>query len=141
VRRKLTLLREQFVRFKRIVEDPALRADADVAVPGDGHVAGAYFLDARAFRPEQVAAKLSCRVLVLQGGRDYQVTLAEDFEGWRRALGGDPLAALKVYPELDHRFVAGEGPSSPAQYEEPGHVDARVIDDVAAWVRVVPPAS
>jgi len=33
------------------------------------------------------STKLACRMLVLQGERDYQVTM-KDFGGWRRTLDG-----------------------------------------------------
>jgi hypothetical protein len=58
-----------------------------------------------------------------------------------RGLATTPRAMLKIYPALDHRFVAGRGPSSPAQYETPAHVDAQVVNDIAAWVRALPVAS
>jgi dienelactone hydrolase len=136
---QLRKLVEEATEFKRAVEDPVLRPDSDVHVPGDGHLKGAYFLDVRGFRPEVVAAALPCPVLVLQGGRDYQVTQAEDFEGWRHALSNHSNATLKSYPELDHRLVAGEGRSSPAGYQEEAHVDARVVEEVAAWTRALAP--
>jgi hypothetical protein len=65
--------------------------------------------------------------------------LHDDFEGWRAALRGKPEATLRVYPGLDHRFVAGTGPSSPADYAEPAHVDVRVIEDIGAFIAAVAP--
>jgi dienelactone hydrolase len=127
------------VAFKKATEDPALRPDADLVVPGGGRLTGAYLLDARGFHPEQIAETLPCAVLVLQGERDYQVTFGDDFQGWRRALSGNPRATLTSYPTLDHRFVAGDGASSPAQYGLPGHVDAQVVSDVAAWIAGLAP--
>jgi uncharacterized protein len=41
---------------------------------------------------------------------------------------------IKVYPAFNHLFVAGSGPSSPAEYEPAQHVDQAVIDDIAEWV-------
>ena len=73
-------------------------------------------------------------MLVLQGDRDYQVTAAEDFDGFRRALGGRANVTFRLYPGLNHRFIAGEGPSTPEEYERPGHADARVIADIAGWL-------
>jgi dienelactone hydrolase len=127
------------IAFKKAVEDPALKPDSEV--PGGGGARGAYFLDMRGYHPEEVAAKLPCAVVAVQGGRDYQVTLAEDFVAWQRALAGNSQATLKVYPALDHRLVAGEGRSSPAQYEQPGHVDAQLVSDLAAWVTGLAPAT
>jgi uncharacterized protein len=137
----LESLLKQSREFKARVEAPDLRPDAMVDVPGGGKAPGAYFLAARDYHPDRVAASLACPVLVLQGGRDYQVTERDDLERWRTALAGDARATFKVYPELDHRIVAGEGPSSPAQYRIPAHVDVRVVDDLASWIASLPPVS
>ena len=79
-------------------------------------------------------------VLILQGERDYQVTMA-DFKGWKKALSGRAGVTLKSYPKLNHLFAPGEGRSSPAEYEKPGHVAAEVVEDGAAFVKESPPAA
>lgn len=119
--------------FKRRVEAPGLRADEELVFPVGGKLTGAYFLDVRGYDPPATAKTLACRLLVLQGERDYQVT-AKDFDGWKAALGSRPKATLKTYASLNHLFVSGEGPPGPAEYERPGHVDERVVADVAAWI-------
>ena len=124
---------EEARNAKRRIEDPALKAGDDVSLAGST-LKGAYFLDLRGYDPPAVARSLDCRLLVLQGERDYQVTMKE-FEGWRTALGARPTASLKSYPSLNHLFVKGEGAPSPAEYATFGHVDAAVIEDVAAWVK------
>jgi dienelactone hydrolase len=125
---------QRAMAFKSAVEDPTLTPEAELRLPGGSPARGAYFLDARGYHPERVAAGLPCAVLVVQGGRDYQVTMADDFDGWRSALAKDARATLRTYPALDHRLVAGEGPSSPEQYRQPGHVDAQLVADLAAWI-------
>lgn len=120
-------------RFKATVEDPALSPDQTVELPTGGSVTGAYFLDVRGYDPPALAATLPVRLLVLQGERDYQVTMT-DFEGWRAALSPRPDVVFKVYPGLNHLFVAGEGTPSPAEYQRPGHVDASVVADIATWI-------
>jgi dienelactone hydrolase len=72
--------------------------------------------------------------LILQGGRDYQVTDV-DLAAFRKALDGRPNVTVTVYPDLNHIFLKGEGKSVPSEYETPGFVDPRVIDDVAAWIK------
>jgi alpha-beta hydrolase superfamily lysophospholipase len=91
----------------------------------------AYWRDLRDHRPAELAATLGKPMLILQGGRDYQVTVADDLARWRAAV---PHAAFRVYPTLNHLFAPGEGPSSPAEYERPGHVDAAVVADIADWL-------
>jgi dienelactone hydrolase len=120
-------------RFKQVVEDPALRADQDVEVPTGGSVKGAYFLDARGYDAPSVAETLSCKMFILQGDRDYQVTM-KDFDGWKRALAHKDGALLRIYPSLNHLFVSGAGTPSPSEYERPGHVDGTVVHDIAAWI-------
>jgi hypothetical protein len=64
-----------------------------------------------------------------------------DFAGWKKALEGRAGVTLKSYPKLNHLFASGEGRSSPAEYEKPGHVAAEVIEDVAAFVKKSPPVA
>ena len=71
-------------------------------------------------------------LLILRGERDYQVTAA-DAAGWQE-LAGRAGTSFKTYPGLNHLFLAGVGPSLPAEYQRPGHVAEEVIHDIAAWV-------
>ncbi len=75
------------------------------------------------------------RIFVLQGGRDYQVTVAGDYPAWQKALEGKSNSTLKLYPKLFHLFFAGEGPSTPQEYLTEGHVSAEVIQDIASWIK------
>lgn len=98
----------------------------------------AYWLDLAAYRPVYVAAKLRLPILILQGGRDYQVTMV-DFETWREGLAGNTAVEFREYPSLNHLFIAGSGPPNPAEYGVAGAVDPQVIADIADWVTALPP--
>jgi hypothetical protein len=119
--------------FKARIEDPLLRGDDVVELPGGGSERGSYFLSLRGYRPAEAAAGLSLPILVLQGDRDYQVTAA-DFEGYKRALAGRPAVTTKRYPALNHLLIAGSGTPRPGEYETPGHVAEEVVADVAALI-------
>ena len=95
---------------------------------------GSYWLDLRDYVPSQTAATLTQPMLILQGERDYQVTMV-DFERWRAALEGRSNVTFKSYPDLNHLFIAGEGPITPAEYQKPGFVAEEVIRDIADWIR------
>jgi dienelactone hydrolase len=124
----------------RNVRDPKLTEASAVDVLGTP-IAGAYFLDLRKYDPAQVAAGLHIPILVLQGERDFQVRRA-DYDGWVAALGGHPNVRLALYPGLNHLFEAGQGESRPIEYERPGlHVDAQVIEDLAAFILRPPTAA
>ena len=92
-----------------------------------------YWLDLRGYDPPAAASRLMQPMLVLQGERDYQVTM-EDHAAWQRALGSRANVQLKSYPALNHMFMAGTGPSAPAEYNQPGHLDESVVRDIAAWI-------
>ena len=83
--------------------------------------------------PTTEMAGFAGRVLVLQGGRDYQVT-REDYAGWEAALDGREDTTFALFPDLDHRFVRGQGKARPEEYQTLGHVDVRVIEAIAAWI-------
>ncbi len=82
----------------------------------------------------KIAAGLSQAILIVHGGRDYQVTI-NDYNAWKAALQNHHNTTFKLYQEMDHLFVAGDGPSTPASYFEENNVDKRVIDDIADWIR------
>jgi dipeptidyl aminopeptidase/acylaminoacyl peptidase len=92
-----------------------------------------YWNDLDAYDPVQTAAHLSTPILILQGERDYQVTMA-DLRGWRDGLGTRKNVTIKSYPTLNHLFMAGEGRSTPAEYERASHIPEFVLDDIASWI-------
>ena len=98
-------------------------------------IPAAYWLALRGYSPPDTAAQLGKRILVIQGSRDYQVTADGDFALWRKVLQDKRFATLKLLPRLNHLLIAGEGPSTPKEYEIPGHVSPEVIDIIARWVR------
>jgi len=96
-----------------------------------------YWLDLRGYDPAEAAGALSQPMLILQGERDYQVSMA-DFRRWQDVLSSRPRVQFKSYPELNHLFIAGSGPSAPEEYQTPGHIAAYVIDDLASWIAQLP---
>ena len=85
--------------------------------------------------PVADARELKVPMLLLQGGRDFQV-IGTDWQLWKQGLSTAPRATFKHYPALNHLGITGEGPGTLAEYNVPGgHVDATMIGDIAAWVR------
>jgi uncharacterized protein len=93
----------------------------------------AYWRDLLDYDPVATAAELDLPMLILQGGRDYQVTL-DDFAQWQQALGAAPQVQLQLYPRLNHLFADGDGPSRPEEYFRPAALDPRPIADIAVWI-------
>jgi hypothetical protein len=92
-----------------------------------------YWLDLRGYDPPSTARAVKRPMLILQGERDFQVT-SEEFARWKAALGSRADVSFQSYPALNHLFIAGTGPSQPAEYDVPGHVAEEVIRDIANWI-------
>jgi uncharacterized protein len=118
----------------------ALKRMKDGSAHNDEMIMGApvsYWRSLQTLNPGRLVGSLKgLPVLVLQGGRDYQVTKA-DFEGFRSALRGRPNTAFHLYPDLNHLFQKGKGKAVPKEYLQPGPVDQRVVEDIARWVRSI----
>lgn len=94
----------------------------------------AYWLDLKDYDPAAMARGLTLPMLILQGERDYQVTMV-DFQNWKNALAGRSNVQLKSYPDLNHLFISGSGKSKPDEYQTPGNVSQAVIQDIAQWIK------
>jgi dienelactone hydrolase len=127
---------------KRIDAVKGEAARAMLVKPGDVGpdilgIPPSYWADLNAYDPAGVAAKLSLPLLILQGGRDYQVTAA-DLQGFKTALAGHPNVTIREFPRLNHLFMSGDGKGRPEEYQRPGHVDAPVIETLAGFVTSLP---
>ena len=101
-------------------------------------VPAAYWLDLRSYQPVSAAGALGRPMLILQGGRDYQVTVSDDLVGWQTGLSGRPDVTIRVHPDDNHFFFRGSGPSTAAESEPAQHVDPAVVSDVAGWITGLP---
>jgi hypothetical protein len=97
-----------------------------------------YWLDLRGYDPPAAAAQVKQPMLVLQGERDYQVTM-DEFSRWKSALANRTDVVFHSYPTLNHLFVAGTGKSVPAEYNTSGHISEAVVRDIATWITALPP--
>jgi uncharacterized protein len=122
------------------VEETAKKIESPDLKPGDSvnifgrAMPASYWLDLRDYHPVAVAQALKIPILILQGGRDFQVAPATNFEDWKKAMATHSNVTLKFYPALNHLFMAGTGISLPEEYEKPGHVDEQVILDISSWI-------
>ncbi|HEU5348082.1 MAG TPA: alpha/beta fold hydrolase, partial [Ktedonobacterales bacterium] len=124
---------ETITRQAALVESPALSPSTPASELPFG-LSGAYWLDLRGYDPVATAAALGKPMLILQGGRDYQVTVEDDLSRWKTGIGDRPEVTIRVYDADNHLFFPGSGPSTPAEYEPAQHVDPVVVADIVAWL-------
>ena len=121
-------IEKQYDKVKKLTMADTSSAEVYFAAPPS------YWIDLQEYDPPRVAQSLTMPLLILQGERDYQVTMT-DFGRWKNALNANGNVSFKTYPNLNHLFIAGEGRSTPAEYEIEGHVLGEVIHDIADWIR------
>jgi dipeptidyl aminopeptidase/acylaminoacyl peptidase len=93
-----------------------------------------YWLDLKDYKPAVMAKSIKKPMLILQGERDYQVTM-RDFNVWKLNLSKNKNVTFKTYKDLNHLFITGQGKSVPAEYEKEGHVSQNMIDDIYNWIK------
>lgn len=128
---------ETMIRQAALVDGPELSSSTPASELPFG-LSGAYWLDLRSYDPVSTAAALDKPMFILQGGRDYQVTVEDDLERWKEGLGQRSDVTIRVYEADNHLFFSGTGPSTPAEYDPAQHVDPAVVADIAKWLRPHP---
>lgn len=93
----------------------------------------AYWKDLKKYNPIQKARKMTKPVLVLQGKRDYQVTITE-YNLWKGAFLNNNKWTFVLYPDLNHLMIKGKGKSDSNEYLVKGNVNENVINDIVKWV-------
>jgi len=77
-------------------------------------------------------------VLIMQGGRDFQVLAEDDYKKFRELLAGRENTDFKLYPELNHCFVSAiydDILKASKEYGLERHIGDEVIRDIAAFIR------
>lgn len=93
-----------------------------------------YWIDINNYDQLASAKKLTKKILILQGERDFQVSV-KDFNIWRTALAGNKNVSFKLYPDLNHLLSSQKEKGTGLQYRTPANVSPKLIDDIAIWVK------
>jgi uncharacterized protein len=92
-----------------------------------------YWKDLNSHDTGSIAASLPQSILIIQAGRDYQVSMVE-YEAWKQALASHHATTFHLFEDLDHLFFKGEGPSNPSDYLTENNVDERIIKAIWKWI-------
>ena len=85
------------------------------------------------YQPLKDIQKVNIPTLIVQGERDYQVTM-KDFELWKSSVKHNKKAKCISYPGLNHLFMTGTSPSTPQEYSINGTVYTKVIKDIKDFI-------
>lgn len=125
----------QVEAFSKQFNDTTLSPAAEVDFLG-AKLPGSYVIDLRTYDAKKAVAKVRQPIFIAHGARDYQVALA-DLDGWKSATSGRTDVVVQTYAKLNHQFLEGEGPSTPAEYLKAGHVPLLVSDELATWLKAI----
>lgn len=100
-------------------------------------VPAAYQKDLMSVDAAQTALALQKPLLIVQGGKDWQVTPADGIDAWQAALGDKLPVAYKLYPDMNHMLsdMDSEPTGTTADYTPGSKVSPTLIGDVAAWIK------
>ena len=77
-------------------------------------------------------------VLILQGGKDFQVLATDDYVRFQQLLQDRPNVEYRLYDELNHLFVksvCNDINKAAKEYKVEQHIGAEVLDDIAAFLK------
>ena len=111
----------------------SLTPDSEYTADQLGGTPASYWLDLKNYDPIAEIQGINKSFLVLQGGRDYQVTKT-DYELWQSAFGEYSDVHFRFYDNLNHLFMSGTGKSVPNEYQQKNTVDTVVGKDIANFV-------
>lgn len=129
-------INEDVLKVVRSLRDKIKKGDFNDKTPRDSILMGlspAYWRFLNGYRPLEIIKKIDKPILVIQGARDYQVTIKE-FEEWKKSLVNNPKAQFLLYENLNHLFISGKGMAVPEEYLEQGFVAEKVISDIGLWI-------
>lgn len=92
-----------------------------------------YWSSLKEYNQVKTLKKLRLPILILQGEKDYQVTM-EDFDLWQKASRKMKNVSMKSYPSLNHLFMENPGIPSPEAYQVKQNIPSNVIHDIAIWI-------
>ena len=93
----------------------------------------AYWKSLKDYDQIRTIEKVHIPVLILQGEKDYQVTM-KDYSLWQKATKNNPKVSMKSYATLNHAFMENKGIPGPASYSIKQTIPSLVIKEIALWI-------
>lgn len=126
---------EEDTHIKEIIQEVDM-LEVPFDIPADMKIQGYYkdyWIDLYRYNPINIAQKIEAPALVLQGERDYQVTMKQ-YNLWKTAFENSPNWTFYSYPKLNHFMMEGKGDSYSDEYKEKKYVSKEVIEDIGSFI-------
>ena len=99
-----------------------------------------YFKEMGEHPASDYLADLEKPVLIMQGSKDFQVKIEDDYNAYKKLLEGKPNVTFKLYEGLNHAFVPAiyeDIMKAKKEYNIERHIGEDVIADIAKWIHAV----
>ncbi len=110
---------------------PDLNLKSKIMLPFGGRPK--YWLMDRNYKVLEEAKTLTLPIILLQGGRDYNVT-KKDYDLWVEAMAGKSNFKSYWFQNLDHMYFEGSGMAKPTDLDKPQHVSKSIANKMAEFV-------
>ncbi|MCL2113486.1 MAG: alpha/beta fold hydrolase [Streptococcaceae bacterium] len=101
----------------------------------------AYYLKEWGEHPaEHYLSNLTKPILILQGDKDFHVSVDKDFAAYKTLMIGKPNAMFRLYPNLSHVFMPSQGKTIKdglAEYDADIHLAPEVADDIVKFIKEI----
>lgn len=105
-----------------------------------GGVTMYYFKDMGEHATENYLNATQKPMLIMQGEKDFQVSVEKDFAVYKQLLGDRGNVTFCLYENLNHAFVPsvyGDIMKAMKEYKVEQHIGDNVIADMANWIKAV----
>lgn len=86
------------------------------------------------YDPIKTIDSLTCRSLIIQGDRDYQVRYETEFTAFKSGLSHNPQVQFELIPGANHFMIYGDKPSEPSEYYNVEHIQNSTLDILGKWI-------
>ena len=132
------LMSGQIKKFERIFAELDSIPDEEAKRRNyGGGVTLYYFKEIGRYDAAELLMATEKPVLILQGGKDFQVSPEKDFNAYKERLAGRPNTEYRLFPELNHVFVKsvyGDINKAMKEYKVPQKIGEEVISVIADWI-------
>jgi pimeloyl-ACP methyl ester carboxylesterase len=132
------LMIKQVAKLKKTFEGLYQRSDEDAKSIKIGGGTTLYYFKEMGLHPAKDYLETFTRpLLILQGGKDFQVKADVDYAQYRALLEGRDNVTFRLYPELNHCFVPAiytQISKAKQEYRPERHMSRDVTGDIARFI-------
>ena len=133
IKRQIKKLSSKFDNMYNLTDEEAKKTSLMFGTP----IKLYYFKEMGEHQSTNYLKDLKKPMLIMQGDKDFQVSVEKDFNLYKEILKDKTNVTFKLYENLNHAFVPsiyGNIMKAKKEYNVEQHICDYVIDDIATWV-------